>query len=76
VRDPDGRLVALLAPYQDLVLRAVRAPDRRRPGRWPGEDWFYLATTRPSRWLKVVVGYDEEGERWWIVTAFPRRAFP
>ncbi len=86
--DPDGRPVVLtverwqhildghpdLAPFQALVLTAVRGPDYRRPGRWPDEEWFYLATARPSRWLKVVVVY--EGERGRIVTAFARRAVP
>jgi hypothetical protein len=89
VADPDGRPVVLtaarwrhvldghpeLAPHQDLVLAAIRAPDRRLPGRWPNERWCYLATPAgPSRWLKVVVVY--EGERGQVFTAFARRAFP
>jgi hypothetical protein len=88
VDDPDGRPVVLtaerwrhvldghpeLALSREAVLAAVRAPDHRRPGREAGEEWCYLATTRPSRWLKVVVLY--EGGRGRILTAFPRRSLP
>ena len=86
--DPDGRSVVLtdqcwdhiraghpeLVPYQLQVLAAVHTPSHRRAGRWVGEEWFYLATTHPSRWLKVVVRY--EAGRGHIVTAFPRRSLP
>lgn len=90
ITDPDGRLVELtaerwqhitdpdshpeLAPYRDEVLRAVSAPDMRRPGREPNEKWFFLEGAGPSEWLQVVVAYKEE--RGWIVTAFARRANP
>ncbi|MGH2368028.1 MAG: hypothetical protein ACRDI2_07505, partial [Chloroflexota bacterium] len=86
--DPDGRPVQLteerwhhildghpeLGMFQDQILAAIRAPDERRAGRWPGEEWFYLGTTRPSRWLKVVVVY--RGGKGRIITAFPRRSVP
>lgn len=61
-------------PSQETILRAVSAPDDVLPGRKPDELWFYLETTSPSRWLRVVVAYD--GERGFIVTAFPRRRKP
>lgn len=64
-----------IAPFLDAVLEAVRAPDRRIPGRDPGETWFYLRIVGLSRWLKVVVRYEAAG-RAWIVTAFARRSMP
>jgi hypothetical protein len=85
--DGEGRLVELtearwrhiieghpeLWAHQGRVLAAINEGERR-PGRWPDEEWFYLATSRPSRWLKVVVRYNSgRGE---IVTAFPRRSLP
>lgn len=86
--DPDGRRVVLsfaawrhiidehdeLELLRDIVLAAVHDPDRRMPGRSPREEWFYLATTRPTRWVKAVVHF--EGGEGRIVTAFPRRHFP
>jgi hypothetical protein len=90
VGDPDGRVVELtaerwehitapdghpeLAVHRDAVLRAVSEPDLRRAGREPSEEWFFLAGIGPSRWLQVVVAYDEN--RGWIVTAFARRSDP
>jgi hypothetical protein len=63
-----------LAPRQRHVMAAVSNPDHRRAGRWPDEAWFYLATTYPSQWLKVVVRYEQGRGR--IITAFPRRSLP
>ena len=63
-----------LEVYRAAVLKAVRQPDRRTVGRSPAEEWFYLATVRPTRWIKVVVHY--EGREGRIVTACPRRRFP
>jgi len=90
VVDPDGRHVELtaerwqhitrteghpeLAADRAAVLRTVKAPDRRLPGRRQNEEWFYLGGVGPSRWLKVVVAY--EGQRGWIATAFARRSIP
>jgi hypothetical protein len=88
VPDPEGRPVELtearwqhildghpeLAAHQGEVLTAVSAPRHRRAGRSADEAWFYLATTRPSRWLKVVIRYSMgKGS---VVTAFPRRSVP
>lgn len=86
--DPDGRTVELdgerwahivdghpeLAVHLEAVARAIAKPDRRLAGRREGEEWFYLASAGPSRWLKVVVHY--EGGRGQIVTAFARRSMP
>jgi hypothetical protein len=63
-----------IAPLRAEVLRAVQAPDRRLPGREPNEEWFYLGNVGPTRWIKVVVLYEDGYGR--IITAFPRRAFP
>jgi len=86
--DPDARRVVLsfdswrhiveehgeLESHRRRVLAAVSNPDRRMAGRLPNEEWFYLATARPTRWIKVVVHF--EGDIGRIVTAFPRRRFP
>ena len=86
--DPDGRRVELveerwrhilaehpeLAPHLANVTQAVREPDQRMAGREANEEWFYLEGAGPSRWLKVVVHY-EQG-RGWIATAFARRSMP
>lgn len=64
-----------MAPYRAEVLRAVREPTERIAQRRPGQDWFYLLGAGPSRWLKVVVAFDEESVGS-IRTAFPRRSKP
>ncbi len=88
VLDADGRSVELtderwthiigghpeLAPHRDEVLSAVQAPDHRHAGRRPGEQWFYSEAVGPSRFLKVVVAYDDRQGR--IITAFARRSMP
>jgi len=55
-------------------MRAVAAPERRRAGRAPNEEWLYVSGAGPSPWLKVVVLYAEG--RGFVVTAHPRRGFP
>ena len=86
--DPDGRRVVLTARNwlhirlrhdeldvpPDVVLEAVARPDRRAHGPRRGEEWFYLEGVGPTRWIRVVVQY-EDG-RGLIITAFPRRSFP
>lgn len=88
VLDPAGRPVVLtaarwqhivnghpeLAPHRDAVLRTVQRPTRQRAGRRAAEVWYYLAGAGPSRWLKVVVAYEQEQGR--IITAFGRRSMP
>lgn len=89
-RDPDGLLVVLsgevwqrkilkshpeLAPYATDVLRAIETPDhvvddpifkkRRR---------YYLRDNGPSRWLLVVVSYEQEPAR--VISAFGNRKDP
>jgi hypothetical protein len=86
--DPDGRRVTLtaerwlhvlegheeLGTELDAILEGLQASALRRRGRWPEEEWFYLAGPGPTRFVKVVVHYEYGEGR--IVTAFPRRAFP
>jgi hypothetical protein len=89
-RDPDGRRVVVprplweekllrdhpeVGPHLADVLRAVAEPDhvavdpvyeqRRR---------YYLRDAGPSRWLLVVVSYEQEPAR--VVTAFGNRKDP
>lgn len=64
-----------LAPFLDDVARAVAAPDhvvndpvyedRRR---------YYLRSAGPSRWLLVVVSYEQEPAR--VISAFGNRKDP
>ncbi|MGH2864540.1 MAG: hypothetical protein ACRDJX_04745 [Solirubrobacteraceae bacterium] len=89
VVDPLGRTVELsdgrwahvvdghpyMAPYRADVLRAIQAPTERLSEARPGQDWFYLQSAGPSRWLKVVVAYDEDSVGS-VRTAFPRRSKP
>jgi hypothetical protein len=89
VVDPLGRTVHLtgerwehivdghpyMAAHQADVLRAIREPSERIEQARPGQDWFYLEGAGPSRWLKVVVAFDEESTGK-VRTAFPRRSKP
>lgn len=63
-----------LAEHQAAILRAIAAPDAAQPGRRSNERWYFLRGAGPSRWLQVVVAYDQD--RGWIVTAFGRRRDP
>jgi hypothetical protein len=87
--DPLGRTVQLaeerwshiikghpyMAPFRAEVMRAIEAPTQRIEQPRPGQDWFYLQDPEPSRWLKVVVAFDEDSIGS-IRTAFPRRSKP
>jgi hypothetical protein len=87
VVDPLGRTVHLtverwehiidghpyMAPHCAEVPRAVQEPTERIAQPRPGQGWFYLEGAGPSRWLKVVVAFDEESVGS-IRTAFPRRS--
>ena len=89
VVDPLGRTVHLtterwehiidghpyMAPHRAEVLRAVQEPTERIAQPRSGQDWFYLEGAGPSRWLKVVVAFDEDSVGS-IRTAFPRRSKP
>lgn len=89
VVDPLGRTVHLseerwqhivdghpyMAPHLGDVLHAVQRPTEHVAEPRPGQDWFYLEGAGPSRWLKVVVAFDENSVES-VRTAFPRRAMP
>jgi hypothetical protein len=86
--DPDGRTVVLddegwehilhehpeLAPYRHEIMAAVNSPDRRRPDPRPGRERYYSRDVGPSRWLFVVVQFNEMPAR--IVTAYANRKDP
>jgi hypothetical protein len=88
VEDSSGRRVELteerwrhiverhpeIETHVEMVLQAVRKPDRQIAGRLSNEEWLYLETDKPSAWLKVVVAYAES--RGYIVTAYARRSIP
>jgi hypothetical protein len=87
--DPLGRTVYLteerwrhiidghpyMAPFRGEVLQAVEAPTDLIEKPRSDQDWFYLRDAGPSRWLKVVVAFDEDSTGS-IRTAFPRRSKP
>jgi hypothetical protein len=89
IRDPEGRDVLLdverwehiidghpeLRQIPEEVLRAVESPTEIVAGRSSDEEWFYLEGAGPSRWLKVVVVFDQSN-RGRIITAFGRRRKP
>ena len=64
-----------MAPFHAEVLRAVEAPTDLIEQPRSGQDWFYLRDSGPSRWLKVVVAFDEDSVGS-IRTALPRRSKP
>lgn len=89
IRDPQGREVLLslerwrhiisghpeIESFEDEIRRAVEAPTAILAGREANEEWLYLEGAGPSRWLKVVVVFDN-AERGRIITAFARRRKP
>jgi hypothetical protein len=89
VRDPDGRLVVLLeriwvgkialehpeiAAHRQQVLGTVSAPDHVEPDPRGDRRRYYRRRVGPSRWLLVVVSYEQEPGR--IVTALATRKDP
>lgn len=56
-----------LACHLDAVLGAISAPDHREPDARDGRERFFLRDAGPSRWLLVVVSFEQEPAR--IVTA-------
>jgi hypothetical protein len=88
--DPLGRKVQLteerwnhiveghpyMAPFRADVMRAIEEPTHRIEQPRPDQDWFYLQGAGPSRWLKVVVAFDEDSIIGSVRTAFPRRSKP
>lgn len=89
VHDPDGREVVLLARiweerisrdhpelggHLDAVLDAVSKPDHIEPDPGPDRKRFYRRSVGPSRWLLVVVSYEQQPAR--IITALANRKDP
>jgi len=86
--DPDGRAVVLdeegwehilhehgeLAPYREEIIVTVSSPDHRRLDPRPGRERYYSRDVGPSRWLFVVVHFNETPAR--IVTAYANRKDP
>jgi hypothetical protein len=89
VKDPDGRLVVLSAriwedkivvdhpELRDLieqVLEVVSVPDHVEPDPQADRRRFYQRGVGPSRWLMVVVSFEQEPAR--IITALALRKDP
>jgi hypothetical protein len=89
VGDPDGREVVLLARIwhekitadhpelagqEQAVIATVEHPDHVEPDVLPSRTRFYCRTSAPSRWLLVVVSYEQEPAR--IITALANRKDP
>lgn len=90
IRDPAGSRVVVsadlwhdkilrghpeLAPYLADVLRAVAEPDRVLPDPiYEERRRHYLRGAGPSRWLLVVVSYEQEPAR--VISAFGNRKDP
>jgi hypothetical protein len=60
-----------LEPHLDVVMTAASAPDHREPDGWPYRERFFKIDAGPSRWLMVVVDFENEPAR--IVTALGYR---
>lgn len=89
-RDPDGLRVVVpaalwqekilrdhpeLAPHLADVLRAIAEPDRVLPDPvYERRRRSYLRGAGPSRWLLVVVSYEQEPAR--LISAFGNRKDP
>jgi hypothetical protein len=87
--DPDGREVVLLAriwqgkirvshpdvaDHLDAIIETVAAPDHVEPDLRPQRTRFYKRKIGPSRWLLVVVSFEQEPAR--IITAVANRKDP
>ena len=57
----------------EVLRNTVAMPDDRVPGRLENEEWYYR---RPGLGASIRVVVHYEGDRGYIVTAFPRRSFP
>jgi hypothetical protein len=56
------------------VMQTVERPDHAEPDHLPGRTRFYRHNIGPSRWLLVVVSYEQEPAR--IITAVANRKDP
>ena len=89
VIDPDGRDVVLLAriwedkiardhpelvDHLEAVMETVAKPDHIEPDTLPARTRFYRRDVGPSRWLMVVVSYEQQPAR--IITALANRKDP
>ena|SRR5947209_7077098 len=89
VSDPDGHEVVLLAriwenkiardhpellDQLDAVMDSVAKPDHVEPDTLPARARFYRRDVGPSRWLMVVVSYEQQPAR--IITALANRKDP
>ncbi len=88
--DPDGNRVVIpaalwfgkvlrdhaeLAPHLATVLRAIGAPDHLiTDPAYPGRRHYFVRDAGPSRWLRVVVSYEQEPAK--LLTAYPNRKDP
>jgi hypothetical protein len=88
-RDPDGNRVVVpaalwhgkvlrdhpeLGPHLSDVLRAIDSPDHVAPDPVFNRRRHYLRNVGPSRWLLVVLSYEQEPAR--LISAFPNRKDP
>lgn len=75
----EERWAHVLARHPELgacraeVLAVLANPAQRVAGSHPNEEWLY-GPGGPSRWLKVVVHWDQDSGS--VVTAFARRSLP
>lgn len=56
-----------LATHLDSVLATIGTPDHREPDPRPRRERFYKRDVGPSRWLMVVVSFEQQPAR--VVTA-------
>jgi hypothetical protein len=63
-----------LASHLDAVIQMVATPDHLEPDTLPARTRFYRRAVGPSRWLMVVVSYEQEPAR--IITALANRKGP
>ncbi len=88
VVDPDGRLVDIfpdqwqhvcdhgeMTAHFETVKATITHPIDRRPDPKPGREQYYVQGG-PTRWLRVVVSYEEDPMRGRLVTAFGHRNDP
>jgi hypothetical protein len=63
-----------MALYREEIMATVASPDHRRGDPRPGRERYYRRDVGPSRWLFVVVDFNETPAR--IVTAYANRKDP
>ena len=83
VRDPEGRPVVLLAriwdekitrDHPEPVLGTVTAPDHIEPDPRASRRRYYRRRVGPSRWLLVIVSFEQQPGR--VITALATRRDP